>query len=129
MARLSDRARLGFTLIELLVVIAVIGILVALLMPAVQAAREAARRTQCTNNAKQITLALHSFHDARRRFPPQFGWIGTPQNGSLGTTFFHILPYIELGNLYEQSRYTTSGSVSIPSQCSFNSVAGTHDRG
>lgn len=123
----SVRRRRGFTLVELLVVIAIIGILVALLLPAVQSAREAARRSQCSNNAKQMTLALHNFHDARKRFPPQFGWLGTPQKGSLGTTFFHILPYIELGNLYEQSRVTTTGSVTIPSQCSYTATAGTHD--
>jgi prepilin-type N-terminal cleavage/methylation domain-containing protein len=86
----------AFTLVELLVVIAIIGVLVALLLPAVQAAREAARRTQCTNNLKQIGLAIHNFHDAHKGIPPC-------NLTGVGHTTWHtiILPYMEEGSLYD----------------------------
>jgi prepilin-type N-terminal cleavage/methylation domain-containing protein/prepilin-type processing-associated H-X9-DG protein len=96
----------GFTLVELLVVIAIIGILIALLLPAVQAAREAARRIQCTNNLKQISLAAHLYHDAARRFPPAYlsGWnFSTPSPRKRGISLFvHLLPYLEMKNLYDR---------------------------
>ena len=83
--------RTGFTLVELLVVIAIIGVLVALLLPAVQSAREAARRMQCKNNLKQVGLALHSYHTAHGVLP--FG--SDYANGNRSTWAMFILPYIE----------------------------------
>ena len=95
--------RTGFTLVELLVVIAIIGVLVALLLPAVQAAREAARRTQCGNNLKQLGLSAHTFTDTYNRLPPGGGRQGG--GGGLGNTDFgswlvYVLPYVEQNNLY-----------------------------
>src|SRR5215207_3969356 len=93
MVRMSSK-RQGFTLVELLVVIAIIGILVALLLPAVQAAREAARRTQCTNHLKQLGLGVQMFHDAMKILPPN----GTWGSGEL-TWSMRIMPFMEEGNL------------------------------
>lgn len=98
--------RSGFTLVELLVVIAIIGILVGLLLPAVQAAREAARRMQCSNNVKQLVLAAHNYHDAYKKFPIGHHFVGTPV-GTEGRGLaygwsFALLPFIEQGNLYNQ---------------------------
>lgn len=103
------RSRFGFTLIELLVVIAIIAILVALLLPAVQQAREAARRSQCKANLKQLALGLHNYHDVHTAFPPLFmgGWVGGPGDGSLNNRWLisptvAVLPYIDQAGMFEQ---------------------------
>ncbi len=112
---MSSRRR-GFTLIELLVVIAIIAILIALLLPAVQQAREAARRTQCKNNLKQLGLALHNYHDVAGRFPYRQG--GTnPGNSNEGSGLTMLLPYLDQAPLYNQisSTWTNSaGTVYAP---------------
>ncbi len=96
-------ARTGFTLVELLVVIAIIGVLMGLLLPAVQMAREAARRGQCANNIRQLNLALLNYESAKQRFP--FG------RDNLGfSTHSKLLPYMELGNVYDTIDFTVAYS-------------------
>ncbi|MEO2036238.1 MAG: DUF1559 domain-containing protein [Planctomycetaceae bacterium] len=93
--------RVGFTLIELLVVIAIIAILIALLLPAVQQAREAARRTQCKNNLKQLGLAQHNYHDVYNLFPASVGWNQTPdQRKGNFSDKVAMLPFIDRANEY-----------------------------
>ncbi|HZN35700.1 MAG TPA: DUF1559 domain-containing protein, partial [Pirellulaceae bacterium] len=99
LSRHAVRPRAGFTLVELLVVIAIIGVLVALLLPAVQAAREAARRSSCQNNLKQIGLATHNFHDVYNQLPP------LRVNNNRATWFVLIMPYMEQENIERLWRY------------------------
>jgi prepilin-type N-terminal cleavage/methylation domain-containing protein len=91
----------AFTLVELLVVIAIIGVLVALLLPAIQAAREAARRSQCINNLKQVGLTVQNYHDARKKVPVSARPVGLT-NAPRIAAFTHLLPYFEQANLRQQ---------------------------
>ncbi|GIW96621.1 MAG: prepilin-type N-terminal cleavage/methylation domain-containing protein [Pirellulaceae bacterium] len=95
----------GFTLVELLVVIAIIGILVALLLPAVQAAREAARRMQCSNNLKQIVLAYHNYHDVHKRFPIAISWSVWDDGRGAFSDKVALLPFIEQQTLYDRVNF------------------------
>lgn len=118
--RMKPHSRIGFTLVELLVVIAIIGILVGLLLPAVQAAREAARRMQCSNNLKQMGLALHNYESAFKRLPVAI-WGENPNRNTNGTSAAYdddgygwmtsILPFIEQNALYNQlAAYGAAGT-------------------
>ena len=115
LSRCRDKA---FTLVELLVVIAIIGILIALLLPAVQAAREAARRMQCANNLKQLGLAMHNYHGALNTFPP--GFMVLTHQGQIGGGWawgVFLMPYIEQSSLKDRlspTKYTLSEVVSNP---------------
>ena len=117
------RNRSGFTLVELLVVIAIIGILVALLLPAVQAAREAARRMQCGNNLKQMGIALHNYHDTYKTFPPALMASGRFNNaayhaangGVKNTTgWAMMLPFMEQTPLYDRYNFSVCSSSDSP---------------
>jgi prepilin-type N-terminal cleavage/methylation domain-containing protein/prepilin-type processing-associated H-X9-DG protein len=105
----AHSSRFGFTLVELLVVIAIIGVLIALLLPAVQAAREAARRMQCSNNMKQVTLALHNYHDTNNIFPARkFHLYNVPWWGG----FYSLLSFIEQTAAYDAIRSDIALSTS-----------------
>jgi prepilin-type N-terminal cleavage/methylation domain-containing protein/prepilin-type processing-associated H-X9-DG protein len=126
--------RAGFTLIELLVVITIIGVLISLLLPAVQKVREAANRTQCQNNLKQIGLGLHNYHDVHKRFPPGYidgnkatsaSLAGTPDNDigpGWGWACF-LLPYVEQDNVYRQINFNQMVGMGVNLQISQQPLA------
>ncbi len=117
MRLIQSQGRLAFTLVELLVVIAIIGILIALLLPAVQAAREAARRLQCANNLKQLGLAFHNYHTACRTFPMGYGpmYSGYGSGGGANdiewTWCVRLFPYIEQKALYDNINWNANPGV------------------
>jgi prepilin-type N-terminal cleavage/methylation domain-containing protein/prepilin-type processing-associated H-X9-DG protein len=117
MPKTNRKATAGFTLVELLVVIAIIGVLVALLLPAIQAARESARRTQCTNQLRQLAIAFQNHHDTHRHLPTGgwgFMWLGYPEYGfgkeQPGGWMYNILPFVEQAALHDYGRGTTGAA-------------------
>lgn len=120
--RPSRRIRPGFTLIELLVVIGIIGVLVSLLLPAVQAAREAARRTQCKNNLHQIGIAVHNFHDVHRHFPVSF-MVDYSSPAGEWSVQARLLPFLEQGNLAQLADLDRAYSDPVNSGVSTHKVA------
>jgi prepilin-type N-terminal cleavage/methylation domain-containing protein/prepilin-type processing-associated H-X9-DG protein len=104
----------GFTLVELLVVITIIGILIALLLPAVQAAREAARNMQCSNNLKQLGLALQNYHAAIGSFPPGAIWIKSQKNQGTRINFLaQLFPYIEQDNVFREINWNATSGMGV----------------
>jgi len=106
----SRRPARAFTLVELLVVIAIIGVLVALLLPAVQSAREAGRRMQCSNNLKQLGLGIHNFHDTNGLFPFNYQLIGV-ETWEAASAHYQILPFIEQGNVHSQFKIPSTAKA------------------
>jgi prepilin-type N-terminal cleavage/methylation domain-containing protein len=135
---MSGERRVAFTLVELLVVIAIIGILIALLLPAVQAAREAARRSHCSNNLKQIGLALHNYHSAHNCFPPgglDYGWTSTsdtrpdPEPADKLVKNMNglvlLLPFLEQAALYEKYDFRQCASLAGSSAQTQSNIIGS----
>ena len=123
---MKSSIRRGFTLIELLVVIAIIGVLIALLLPAVQAAREAARRSQCSNNLKQIGLALHNYHSALNTFPMGASLNGTTNTWQDWSAIALLLPFMEQQPLYSSINFAFGPQVNLtPNTTAYNTVINT----
>ena len=128
--RCYSRPRPAFTLV---VVIAIIGILVGLLLPAVQAAREAARRMQCSNNVKQLGLAFHNYHDTHRVFPINFAWRNVPGGGGGGPAIANtgkswlqmILPQIEQSTMFNSIDFTVGLQGTTPNIIKNREIANT----
>ncbi|MDR1140860.1 MAG: DUF1559 domain-containing protein, partial [Planctomycetaceae bacterium] len=114
------KARRAFTLVELLVVISIIGVLIALLLPAVQAAREAARRMQCTNHQKQIVLAMHNYHDTQQTFPWGARW------DRLGTWAVQLLPFIEKNQISAEYKWDTNYNLGTNATLLSNLIISTY---
>lgn len=106
--RFENRPTAGFTLVELLVTIAIIGVLIALVLPAVQQAREAARRMQCSNNLKQIGLALHNYESQWSMFPTSTRPISPQPGPRQAATITRILPFLEQSSLYQQYNFSVN---------------------
>ena len=123
----TKKSKAGFTLVELLVVIAIIGVLVALLLPAVQAARESARRTSCTNNLKNIALAMLNFHDSHKALPASNRPPGATNNPRY-SAFMLLLPYYEEQNVYDLYDRTVNWSSPIPSKTGISNARVTPAR-